>query len=476
MSQRKTWIVWSLATTLLVAVLAAGLLTDRADGHPALVQVRSMFSPGQLTAGHYQIELACESCHTSRFGDAEVLQQACVGCHGNELAVAEDKHPLAKFTDPRNADLLAKLDARQCVTCHAEHRPQMTLAMGVTQPADVCQHCHQGIAEERPSHRGMQFSSCGNAGCHNFHDDRALYEDFLVKHADAPAHKPRPRLPTTNFREVAAELPTYPLERFPLEALGKNDADSARLAANQHEQDDWLTSAHAQAGVNCGACHRPTGSKGNWIEHPDEQVCASCHSLQSAGFLAGKHGMRRKAGLSAMTPSAARLPFKAEAAHSDLTCTSCHGAHRFDTKVAAAEACLQCHDDDHSTAYEGSAHAQLWRREIEQELPAGSGVSCASCHMPRLSHSYEEYEVRQTYVQHNQNDTLRPNEKMIRPVCMSCHGLGFSIDALADTALIRRNFAGQPAQHVPSIDMAMQRQRRPQTTSAAPQSEVQSED
>ena len=468
MSQRKTWMVWSLASVLLAALLAAGMLTNRADGQPALVQVRSWFSPGQLTAGHHQIELACENCHSTRFGGPEVLQQACVRCHGDDLAVAEDKHPLTKFTDPRNADLLARLDARECVTCHTEHRPEITLAMGVTQPADVCLHCHQSIAEDRPSHRDLPFTSCSAAGCHNFHDDRALYEDFLVKHAAEGASNEHQRLPATDFLEVAKLLPSYPLQKYPLTALRKVDADSARLANDAHQQADWLASAHAQAGVNCSACHQPADRKGAWVEQPGEQVCATCHTLQTAGFLSGKHGMQLKAGLGAMTPAQAQLPFKEAAAHRELSCTSCHGAHRFDTKLAAVQACLQCHDDAHSTAYEASAHAQTWRREVASELPAGSGVACASCHMPRLSHSYEEYEVRQTYVQHNQNDSLRPNEKMIRPVCMNCHGLGFSIDALADLALIRRNFTGQPARHVPSIEMAVQRQRRPQATGAAP--------
>lgn len=63
-------------------------------------------------------------------------------------------------------------------------------------------------------------------------------------------------------------------------------------------------------------------------------------------------------------------------------------------------------------------------------------------------------------VQHNQNDTLRPNEKMIRPVCVSCHGLAFSIDALADPALIARNFAGRLQRHVESIAMALEAERR----------------
>ena len=39
------------------------------------------------------------------------------------------------------------------------------------------------------------------------------------------------------------------------------------------------------------------------------------------------------------------------------------------------------------------------------------------------------------FTSHNQSDGLRPNEKMIRPVCLDCHGLGFAIDALADDDL-----------------------------------------
>ncbi len=60
-------------------------------------------------------------------------------------------------------------------------------------------------------------------------------------------------------------------------------------------------------------------------------------------------------------------------------------------------------------------------------------------------------------MQHNQNANLRPNEKMLRSVCLECHSLGLSIDALADPELVRRNFGGQPARHVPSIEMALSR-------------------
>ena len=51
---------------------------------------------------------------------------------------------------------------------------------------------------------------------------------------------------------------------------------------------------------------------------------------------------------------------------------------------------------------------------------------------------------------HNQNDNLRPNEKMIRSVCLDCHGLQFSLDALTDTRLIEANFTGKPKIRVES--------------------------
>ena len=62
--------------------------------------------------------------------------------------------------------------------------------------------------------------------------------------------------------------------------------------------------------------------------------------------------------------------------------------------------------------------------------------------------------------EHNQNMNLRPNEKMLRSVCMNCHGLGFSIDALADKILIKNNFTGKPEKHIRSIDMVKHRLKK----------------
>ena len=182
-----------------------------------------------------------------------------------------------------------------------------------------------------------------------------------------------------------------------------------------------------------------------------------CHDAEAKGFLAGKHGMRLAEGLTPMTPRRAQQPMHAKAHDKQLSCTSCHGAHRFDTKKAAVEACVGCHRDRHTQAYERSPHFALWKKELAGAAPAGSGVSCASCHLPREEHRARDSGAKRILVQHNQNDNLRPSEKMIRPVCMSCHGLGYSIDALADSKLIQDNFLGQPRARVKSLDMAAQR-------------------
>jgi hypothetical protein len=390
--------------------LGTGLLAKAAARHSALEPARSLLLPGRTTHGHHQIELACETCHSRAFGGREALQQACESCHAAELKAANDTHPRSKFTDPRNADRLEKLDATLCVTCHVEHRPAVTSAMGLTLPKDVCFHCHADIAKDRPSHEGMAFDTCNSAGCHKYHDNRALYEDFLLRHLNDPPLRGSRALPS---RASHAKKP-----------LSEPDAKSAASIAR-----DWLETAHAQAGVNCSGCHGEP-----WVQKPAQEACRECHAPEVKGFLAGKHGMRIAAGLSPMTPAKARRAMRPEAGHRELGCTSCHAAHRFDTAGAATESCVGCHRGDHVAAYQRSKH------------PA-AGVTCATCHLPRIELRDEDAGVKRILVQHNQNETLEPPEKMVRPVCMHCHGLGFSIDSLA----------GKP---VRSLDMVRERKNR----------------
>ena len=404
---------------------------------------KSALLVGEATWGHYQIELACSACHSEAFGGREVLQNACVDCHGAELASAHDSHPRKKFTDPRNADRVEILDARYCVSCHTEHQQEQTRAMGVTLPDDYCYHCHKDIGEDRDSHKNLAFDSCASAGCHNYHDNRALYEEFLVGNAMGQWLKTLPAIDQP--QGAGGELPEgfHHLPGFE-EKHGQH--------ADIHEQ--WLASAHGQADIHCGGCH--SSESGDWLAKPGMASCQNCHAAEAEGFLQGKHGMRLAQGLEAITPGAARLSFNSDKQAEPHSCLACHGAHRFDTQYAATSACLNCHQDEHSTAFNDSPHGQLAIAVATGELPAEQGVTCATCHLPRVPVSEQNKDVLR--VEHNQNMNLRPNEKMIRPVCMQCHSLGFSIDALADEALIKNNFSGRPTEHVPSIDWALKRE------------------
>jgi hypothetical protein len=346
--------------------------------------------------------------------------------------------------------------------------------MGLTIPEDYCGLCHEAIAAERPTHQGLGFGTCASSGCHNFHDNRSIYEDFLLRHADDPALSPRHAVSARNFASIAALLGDYPKDAYPLEPLDAARADApdevlalataASLPVNSEDAPilaDWAETAHAASGVNCTACHV---SGGEWVDQPGYETCGSCHSNEQTSFTEGRHGMRLDAerlgmALPPMTPAEARLPMKAEPIADQLDCGSCHGAHRFDTAFAAVEACVGCHDDEHSLAYAGSPHQLLVEQGRAGTIPAEEAVTCATCHMPRTDESYEWGAYVHVLVQHNQSDNLQPNDKMIRSVCLECHGLGFSIDALADRALIESNFDGQPSVHVQSIDLALERRQ-----------------
>lgn len=445
----KLWLFWFVGTLSGGAALLAAMISP-AHQWPFLI--------GETTSGHYQIELACKACHLTPFGGKEALQQSCIDCHGEELKLAMDSHPAKKFNDPRNADRLQKIDAQLCLTCHREHKPRLTNAMDVTVPDDVCRLCHETIGKERPSHKGLSFTGCAAAGCHNFHDNRALYEDFLLKHAEQPDIAERPVL-------ALKVNPVVPSAARPAsDHAGPLSADKSDAPAEKRDAAilvEWSADIHAEKGVNCSGCHL-FGTEARtkiWIDRPGFEICKTCHAKEATSFTEGKHGMRLRPGLeplSPMRPGLARQPMKVSAHDREIGCASCHGAHGFDTVKAQVEACLNCHDDTHSRTYVGSPHHKLWQAEAEGKASKGTGVSCASCHMPRIK-AEDPAGAASIFVNHNQNDNLRPNEKMVRTVCGDCHGLQFTLDALADAKLTLRNYTGRPAVHVESIEWALKR-------------------
>ena len=484
MSRNVVFAIMSTAGTLIAVAVVFRLTAVGGDRRALLI--------GATTDAHHQIEMACETCHAApAFADAqtaeEALNETCRDCHEDSLEDDDDSHSRKRFRSPRMATYWEKVDARLCTTCHVEHRPEITRASAVTVALDFCAACHsegdQDIRTARPSHAGLTFDTC--TGCHNYHDNRALYEEFLVRHAGQPWLKADP-VHALSAQYRAWEPPT----EAAIEA-GEAVAPASALA-DATTVDHWAGSGHAAAGVNCGGCHAPDVAEDNlqgeveaaWIDAPATTVCADCHRQEAKTFAVGRHGMRQhpeiaeprepERGLamigldealpdritrwlsdppqpSRMRVAEARLPMRADAAGKSLDCGTCHTPHPVDVERAAVAACASCHDDHHTRAYFGSPHHALWEAERAGEAPPGAGVSCATCHMVKSKRR------GRVTTSHNQNDNLRPNDKMIRPVCLDCHGLGFALDALADADLVSGNFVGRPDIHVESIEWATRR-------------------
>jgi hypothetical protein len=465
MRRRALWIAWTLLTLGIAGILWMQLTHGKE---------KSIFLSGKVTDGHHQIAEACDSCHATPYGGTASIDKTCVKCHGQGLEAAKDSHRVAIFQRPQNVGMIAKLDARSCVVCHTEHNPVIAQKGGATQPKDMCFLCHDDISKERPDHKKFAADSCADAGCHRYHDNTALYKDFLIKHADEPALKPAAVIPARDLATVYRAK--HPQQKAPLTAANADAPAEAMQAADQVRQ--WERSSHAGVGVNCSGCHGGGARVGAdpqaiaWHRKPTMEDCKDCHADNVKGFLAGKHGMTQAQFQSPMTLATARLPMQKEAKKDKpVTCMSCHKAHVFNTAKAAVESCLGCHADRHSVAYTGTPHHRLWQKEQQGQGVKGSGVSCATCHLPRTKGHYRGASF--AHAEHNQNKNLRPNEKMIRSVCLGCHGLRFTIDALADPALMLNNYQGKPRRTVESVDMALEHQRQSRrgnekTSGAAP--------
>ncbi len=433
--------VWIIILSALGFYLVTTLINEKTD--------KRLFLPADTSNGHHQIEEQCDLCHEP-FG--ELKEQGCLDCHAKSLSKASDSHEVKLFKDPRNEQMLEDMNAASCLTCHNEHQ-QDNYPNGVTVAKDFCVHCHEDVAEDRVTHKGLEFDNCTE--CHNYHDNTALYEDFLAKHLDEKDTFKEGKLPQRNFLHFYSKKAKHSLDALKL--VDHNAPESVDLSLGQ----DWLESSHAEAGINCLDCH--SKKEGDWVNKPNFSYCESCHKKTIQGFLAGKHGIRLAQELSAMTVSQARLPMLegADAENKILNCTACHSAHKFNVVEAAVSSCLNCHADEHSIAYKKSKHFQLWQDEQQGALEKGAGVSCAGCHLPRETkgkkRKRKSKRIKRVNVQHNQSHNLSPNQKMLRGVCMNCHGLGFSLDSLADKELIKNNFSSLPKKHLKMLEMVKER-------------------
>ncbi|MEO0853209.1 MAG: hypothetical protein AAFY15_06865, partial [Cyanobacteria bacterium J06648_11] len=168
----------------------------------------------------------------------------------------------------------------------------------------------------------------------------------------------------------------------------------------------------------------------------------------------GKHGIRTLEGQSPLTPAMALLPMHADVTDKQMNCNTCHDVHELNTRTAAVDACLTCHNDRHSLNYVNSKHAGLLVGNEALPRPTGGEVTCATCHLPR------EGRGENVRVNHNNTYTLKPRDRMVSEVCMTCHGMEFAYTNMFDDEVVAANFARASEQENESLAMARQERDR----------------
>lgn len=229
---------------------------------------------------------------------------------------------------------------------------------------------------------------------------------------------------------------------------------SAAYAADQAALDrinqQWESSVHALNDVNCSSCHQGENSQ-EFISHPTGESCQTCHEKAVDTFLLGKHGIRLLEGQSPLQPSMARLPMQSDAKDLQMTCNSCHDVHSVKTVPASTDACLTCHSDNHSLNYQNSKHSELFEADRALPRPSDESVSCATCHLPRYSQEAGDGTI--THVNHNNTYTLLPRDRMVKEVCMNCHGVEYSYNSIFDDDLVEANFDKAPTQDMETFEL-----------------------
>ena len=216
-------------------------------------------------------------------------------------------------------------------------------------------------------------------------------------------------------------------------------------ATTQQELDGitelWQTSAHALNDINCASCHQNSETK-EFVAVPNHETCQSCHEQAVDTFLLSKHGIRLLEGKSPLTPAMARLPMQHDAMQKQMNCNACHDVHSANTVEASVDACLVCHNDNHSLNYTNSRHAELFAASQELPRPGPGAVSCSTCHLPRVTHGQGDSAF--VKVNHNNTYNLKPQDRMVGDVCMNCHGIEYSYNSIFDPELIEANFDRPP--------------------------------
>ncbi|MBI5209975.1 MAG: cytochrome C552 [Elusimicrobia bacterium] len=220
---------------------------------------------------------------------------------------------------------------------------------------------------------------------------------------------------------------------------------------------EWERSRHAQAGVDCLACHgAPKSQEGSWLHHGAQvsvlvtpKVCAQCHGQQEAEFSRSHHALAGEILASldnVLAEKAAGMPGNnADAVNG---CLQCHGSlvkYKKDPKGAILKEGPERRpvlDPDtwpnsgigriNTDGSRGSCHACHSRHSFEAKL-ARSPENCGKCHMgpdhPQIEIYNESkhgiaFQANRDKMALDKDSWVLGKDYSAAPTCATCHIAG----------------------------------------------------
>ena len=418
---------WLLSVVIVLLVLGV-------ENRAVAQSLESLVMPGEVIAGHAEIEAECNNCH--KLFDRDAQFELCLDCHKD---VGEDIEKLRGFHG-KSPDT----NGVQCASCHTDHEGRQADIVGLREEsfdhfltdfellgkhdAVECDSCH---VDDVPHRKAPQ--ECNS--CHNADD----VHDGALGSGCADCHS------SSSWTEVTFD---HDATGFPLLG-GHLDADCSGCHQDQTHQNTPTTcfACHAnddihegRSGEQCGNCHSPASWSDTSFDHTRDTAfsllgrhgqlaCVDCHSkdpfrdsLQTGCVAchteddshAGHNGSDCAACHSNNDWSEIRFDhqrdtgFVLNGAHQSIVCENCHVEPIFE--VSIGDTCESCHVDD--DVHEGS-----------------QGADCASCHVetswtsvPFFDHSLTLFPL---LGEHHQLECVSCHETQVfadvKSACVSCH-------------------------------------------------------
>lgn len=448
-SRRRVALRMAIAQVAVTCGLA-GIWSEAAQAQSGIFE--RLVMPGEVIAGHADIEGQCRKCHEPFSRGAQ--GKLCTACHkgvGADVAAGKGYHGRRK-------------EAREgeCKHCHTEHKGRKVDIVRLD--PDTFQHGATDFPL-RGAHTKVRCASCHAAGkkhrdapsrcidCHR-KDDRhngSLGPDCAKCHSEqawrgGKFDHGKTRFPLVGRHEQAACASCHAKERYkgtPLQCVECHRLDDAhggrygRKCETCHSPRGWkqiafdhdrqtrfpLTGRHRQA--KCDSCH-----KGAIYETKLKQDCFACHEKDDA-----HRGRNGKACQSCHSTAGWRevrfdhdkdTKFPLRGRHAAVKCESCHRggvrAEKLDT------ACASCHKVD--DVHRGQLGPQCsrchnetgWRAKVKFDhdltrfplIGLHATAPCEACH---TTAAYKETPTA-CVACHKRNDT---HEGRLGPSCGQCH-------------------------------------------------------